>query len=135
MSSDHGSDHGSHLGSHLGQGTADAHGAHHEAFDPEPVQELAPGEGHSPGWLPVVGGALLLVTATWFFYTGPGGGPAVEAAPASSAPATAAAVPAAPVRSGARPLGSALKLPEGGKRRLSDLKAIQAGAPKPASSR
>jgi hypothetical protein len=94
---------------------ASSHGAgphddHHEAFDPEPVQELAADETPSPGWLPVVGGVLLLVGVGWVFYPGAGAPLPGAAAPAvSAAPAPTLAAPA----KSWRPVGSAVpKRPE-----------------------
>lgn len=72
-----------------GQAAAGHHDDHHDAFDPEPVQELGADETPSPGWLPVVGGGAFLVAAMWFFYPGAN---APKAAPVEAAPPAAASV-------------------------------------------
>jgi hypothetical protein len=113
-------------------GAAHAHDAHHEAFDPEPIQELGADEAPSPAWLPIAGASLLLVAATWFFYPGSGAKPA--AAPTPVAPVTAAPAAAAPAPA-AKPGSSATRMLEAaGKRRVPDLKAIGRPAPKPAAA-
>ncbi len=113
-SSDHGPGHAS----------AAHHDDPHDAFDPEPVQELAADETPSPGWLPVVGGGALLIAATWFFY--PGAGAARPASvEATLPPAVSAAAPAARATGAARkaavpkPTGSGSPIT----RRMVDVKA------------
>jgi hypothetical protein len=113
MSSDH------------GQAAAPAHhDADHDAFDPEPVQQLSAEETPSPGWLPVAGGIAFLVAAVWFFYPDAGAptrAPAVPSAPAATAAAAApAARPPAAATGRPRPTSAAE-----GRRRL-DLKALPA---------
>lgn len=121
MSSDDG--HGHAPGGH--------HDDHHDAFDPEPVQELGADETPSPGWLPVVGGSLILAGAMWAFYPGSG-------APAEVAPAASVAVPAARATAAARkpaaprPPGSATAP---GNKRILDLKNAKrpTARPRPAT--
>jgi hypothetical protein len=121
MSSENG--HG-HAGGH--------HDDHHEAFDPEPVQELGADETPSPGWLPIAGGSLILVGAMWAFYPGAGAKPV---APVEAAPATSVAAPAVPAaratpaeRKPARPAGSG-SVP--GNRKLMDVKSVKRPPAKP----
>ncbi|AKT44050.1 hypothetical protein [Chondromyces crocatus] len=56
--------------SHAHDDHAEAHGAdahhddaHHDDFDPEPVQELSPGEPRTPGWVPALGLAFFVSAA------------------------------------------------------------------------
>jgi hypothetical protein len=53
--SDHGAGHGAHDAAHA-----------HDEFDPEPTQELSPGEPRTPLWLPVLGVFLFVVGAIVF---------------------------------------------------------------------
>jgi hypothetical protein len=52
-----------------GHAGAPAHGSSHDHghdFDPMPANELAPGEPHTPSWVPILGACLFLVGGTWF---------------------------------------------------------------------
>lgn len=85
-----------------------AHDDHHEAFDPEPTNELGADETPSPGWLPLAGGSLLLLAVGYVFYPSDGvAAKAPDAAPAAAAAPSVAPKPAAPP-----PRGSAATPPK-----------------------
>jgi hypothetical protein len=122
------------MSSDTGHGHADGHhDDHHDAFDPEPVQELAADESPSPGWLPVVGGGLLLVGAMWAFYPGTG---RPAAAPAEATPAAAPAAPAARASAAARKPVTARPAGSGSvpARKLVDLKNAKRPPTKPTAA-
>jgi hypothetical protein len=92
-----------------------AHDAH--AFDGEPIATLPDDEPRTPGWLPLLGGAIFVAAFTAYLVSsrGPAEPPKVEE-PKVAAPAATPAAPApvAPARGGDRPAAA----PSGSARRL-----------------
>lgn len=85
-----------------------AHAADAHDDDDEPVNELLPGEPHTPMWLPLLGGVLALLALLAFLLTRPPGKTAEQlskqaAPPASAAPSASASGAAAPGHPPPRP--------------------------------
>ncbi|HVJ17629.1 MAG TPA: hypothetical protein VM686_19545 [Polyangiaceae bacterium] len=71
---------------------SEAHAPHaHEAYEGKPADSIPPDEPHTPGWLPIVGAALVLCGIMTFALTRSGDdeGQAAAAASAAAAPAEA----------------------------------------------
>lgn len=64
----------------------------HDDFDPEPTNELSPGEPRTPLWLSGLGAALFLLGAVYFLLPDTGAAPA-NGADAAPAPVEVAAAP------------------------------------------
>jgi len=76
---------------------SEAHAQHaHEVFEGKPADSIPPDEPHTPGWLPVVGAALLLVGIMAFALSKPGDQGETPAEAVAAAAASEAARPSAP---------------------------------------
>jgi len=84
---------------------ADSHAGHDDHHDETTSDDFPPDEPHSPAWLPLLGGGLLLAAVGVFLLLGSDDKPA-ESDVQAAAPVAAPAVPAAPAQSARRTVPS-----------------------------
>jgi hypothetical protein len=97
-----------------GHGHYDADTAHDDHHEPETSSDDFPAdEPRSPGWLPLLGGALFLAGIAAFLAFGSDGTSDPQAAPGATVAAAPAPVPAPPAQRPALRMPPGMQLPAG----------------------
>jgi len=97
-----------------GHGHDDADTAHDDPHEPETSSDDFPAdEPRSPGWLPLLGGALFLAGIAAFLAFGSDSSGDAEAAPAAAVAAAPTKAPASPAQRPALQIPPGMQLPAG----------------------